>query len=629
MSAGEDNDDLIDNLVQADYIKTPQVEQAFRAIDRADYYADGYKDTAYKDLAWKHGNLHLSAPCIYSEVMESLSLEPGLSFLNLGSGTGYLSTMVGLILGPFGVNHGIELHMDVVEYAGKKLEQFKAASYALDEYELCEPTFVVGNCLQLGSGCRLYDRVYCGAACPAEHENYMKTLIKVGGILVMPVNDQLLQVTRTEDTKWESKFILPVSFASLVLPNSKNSTLTVAMPECQPLKLQLVCRTEIRRFLRKSVDYEYPHLKNNKRRGSRPKKRQKKRCVRKIVIPFFGDEEEEGGDGEQHGEENQAATGGEADAEAEPRPSNGVQEESNNNGVGELPNDLAAVRRQVRSHISALFNENLRHTEEISAAFNHNLTSTVERCEPPNGDRPDSQPNATTSDSDTTTSSLTSTELSDSTGGGGGDVSGDNVSYPNGRKRRQSDLNAENRMEDEDQEEEEDYDDDVDDDDDGDDDDDKQDQEEEEDNDEMGLEEEECHGPVSMNSVQRGVERELEAIVGGAAAASSSSSSNVDVGGRRNRLEGWRFRNGSRISRRATAVIWRRISFDDNSDSEPDDVASSGGGDGPATAASHHEEDKTTEPKESYGRLMRQKIIALPLPMSLKSFLNYDRNFDV
>lgn len=99
VSAGEDNDDLIDNLKEAQYIRTEKVEQAFRAIDRGDYYLDGYRDSAYKDLAWKHGNIHLSAPCIYSEVMEALKLQTGLSFLNLGSGTGYLSTMVGLIIG--------------------------------------------------------------------------------------------------------------------------------------------------------------------------------------------------------------------------------------------------------------------------------------------------------------------------------------------------------------------------------------------------------------------------------------------------------------------------------------------------------------------------------------------------
>ena len=99
VSAGEDNDHLVDNLKDANYIKTATVERVFRAVDRSDYYLEGHKENAYKDLAWKHGNIHLSAPCIYTEVMESLKLEPGLSFFNLGSGTGYLSTMAGLMLG--------------------------------------------------------------------------------------------------------------------------------------------------------------------------------------------------------------------------------------------------------------------------------------------------------------------------------------------------------------------------------------------------------------------------------------------------------------------------------------------------------------------------------------------------
>jgi len=81
------------------------------------YYTDGNKRNAYKDLAWRDGNLHLSAPCIYSEVLENIELGPGMSFLNLGSGTGYLSTLCGLIMGINGVNHGVELYPDVIEYA--------------------------------------------------------------------------------------------------------------------------------------------------------------------------------------------------------------------------------------------------------------------------------------------------------------------------------------------------------------------------------------------------------------------------------------------------------------------------------------------------------------------------------
>lgn len=64
VSAGEDNDDLIDNLKEAYYIRSDLVEQAFRAIDRADYYLDDYRDNAYKvskeSCTISEHHLHLS-----------------------------------------------------------------------------------------------------------------------------------------------------------------------------------------------------------------------------------------------------------------------------------------------------------------------------------------------------------------------------------------------------------------------------------------------------------------------------------------------------------------------------------------------------------------------------------------
>ncbi|XP_032461031.1 protein-L-isoaspartate O-methyltransferase domain-containing protein 2 isoform X3 [Phocoena sinus] len=223
VSAGEDNDELIDHLKAAQYIRSELVERAFRAVDRADYYLEEFKENAYKDLAWKHGNIHLSAPCIYSEVMEALDLQPGLSFLNLGSGTGYLSSMVGLILGPFGVNHGVELHSDVTEYAKQKLDFFIRTSDSFDKFDFCEPSFVTGNCLEISPGCSQYDRVYCGAGVQKQHEGYMKSLLKVGGVLVMPLEEKLTKITRTGPSAWETKKILAVSFAPLIQPCQSES----------------------------------------------------------------------------------------------------------------------------------------------------------------------------------------------------------------------------------------------------------------------------------------------------------------------------------------------------------------------------------------------------------------------
>ncbi|KAB7507791.1 Protein-L-isoaspartate O-methyltransferase domain-containing protein 1 [Armadillidium nasatum] len=232
VSAGVDNDDLVDKLKEADYIKTENVEKIFRLVDRGCYMTKDSQSIAYRDNAWRNGNLHISAPCIYAqylhvedikiyfEVMEGLKLGPGMSFLNLGSGTGYLSTMAGLIIGPTGINHGVELHGDVVEYARERLAWFLANTGSVDVSFFCEPQFSQGNALCIKEEKMLYDRVYCGASCPSSHENYMKNLIKVNGILVMPRNDKLLKIVRTGENSWCTESLLPVSFSSLIMPDN-------------------------------------------------------------------------------------------------------------------------------------------------------------------------------------------------------------------------------------------------------------------------------------------------------------------------------------------------------------------------------------------------------------------------
>ncbi|XP_046740437.1 protein-L-isoaspartate O-methyltransferase domain-containing protein 1-like [Diprion similis] len=258
LTIGQNNDELVEYLLETGYVRRKEVELVFRAVDRANYLLPLHQESAYKDLAWKHGNLHLSAPCVYGVAMEFLSLKPGQSFLNIGSGTGYFSTMAGLFLGPYGINHGIELHEDCLEYAREQLENFKQNSYALEEFEFCEPSFVQGNCLRVTPG-KEYDAVYCGAAVSERNVAAIKRFVRIGGLVVMPYKGRLCCFTRTDENVWGCKRSLKVSFATLVVPDPADQN-SITLPDSEPLSLQELCRSTVRQILRENVWTEYPEL---------------------------------------------------------------------------------------------------------------------------------------------------------------------------------------------------------------------------------------------------------------------------------------------------------------------------------------------------------------------------------
>jgi len=119
--------------------------------------------------------------------MSNLDVRPGHSFLNIGSGSGYLSTMVGLIIGARGINHGVEIYEDVVKFAQDRVQSNIIGNDALDEFEFCAPNFFCGNGLLLPEGLQ-YDRVYCGAAINEETVlDYVKGLIKVRILSLIPL----------------------------------------------------------------------------------------------------------------------------------------------------------------------------------------------------------------------------------------------------------------------------------------------------------------------------------------------------------------------------------------------------------------------------------------------------------
>lgn len=237
---GETNDELIDNLVEAKFIKSEQVEQAFRAVDRAYFHPGEYEDDAYKDLPMKCGNLHISAPCIYTNVMENFELGRGLSFLNIGSGTGYLSTMVGLIIGPYAMNHGIDIYPDLLEYSNKNVEYFIKYSPGFDHSKFCKPRFFLCDVAALETDLK-YDRVYCGARIPNERFlDNVKKFVCASGILIYTFGESLVKMKRLEGDMWEVSHLSHVQFSDLQIASDEIAPVIIYN---QPCSLKAICRT--------------------------------------------------------------------------------------------------------------------------------------------------------------------------------------------------------------------------------------------------------------------------------------------------------------------------------------------------------------------------------------------------
>ena len=105
---------LCDILKSDNLIPSPAIERAFRAIDRGNFLTNS--NHAYDNRPVKEGLLHLSAPYIYARAIEELELvaskssaDKGITVLNVGSGTGYFSSLIAHVLGRTGSVHGVEV----------------------------------------------------------------------------------------------------------------------------------------------------------------------------------------------------------------------------------------------------------------------------------------------------------------------------------------------------------------------------------------------------------------------------------------------------------------------------------------------------------------------------------------
>mmetsp|Transcript_18018 Transcript_18018/g.38497 ORF Transcript_18018/g.38497 Transcript_18018/m.38497 type:complete len:493 (-) Transcript_18018:46-1524(-) len=209
-----DNDGMVDTLVRHGALQNPRCTAAFRAVDRGYFWVPNAGASAYADMPVRQGKLHQSAPHIYARALEALMpLKPGMSFLNIGSGTGYFSCLVAELVGPDSINDGIDIWQQNIEHSKERVRRLQ--KYSVE--------FTQGNVYELDVNlCMRYDRIYIGA-CACQRAEYLQNLLEIGGVLVAPfetgyTHQELRKIVRVSETRFERQTLNSVHFASLLEP---------------------------------------------------------------------------------------------------------------------------------------------------------------------------------------------------------------------------------------------------------------------------------------------------------------------------------------------------------------------------------------------------------------------------
>ena len=179
----EENEELIEHLKAVGALRSKNVEDAMRKYPRHHFVPEILRQVAYEDVPLHIGsNQTVSQPLTVVTMTEALDVKNGNKVLEIGTGSGWQSTLLSYLVG----DKGCVFTMEIIE------DLFRFARDNLSKSGIRNVTTMLGD----GSGGlekeAPFDRILVTAAAPRIPEALIDQL-KPDGILVIPVGDMIKQ----------------------------------------------------------------------------------------------------------------------------------------------------------------------------------------------------------------------------------------------------------------------------------------------------------------------------------------------------------------------------------------------------------------------------------------------------
>lgn len=120
---------LIDKLINDGWLKTPFIIDAFRKINRADFLPENIKQLAEVNEAMPIGfGQTISQPLVVAFMLELLKPQKGDKVLDIGSGSGWTSALLGEIVGDKGKVIALEIVSELKDFGEKNASKYNFVS---------------------------------------------------------------------------------------------------------------------------------------------------------------------------------------------------------------------------------------------------------------------------------------------------------------------------------------------------------------------------------------------------------------------------------------------------------------------------------------------------------------------
>jgi len=171
---------LISFLIKEGWLKTEKIIEAFGKIKRADFLPENMRNLAELNEALPIGQGQtISQPLVVAFMIEKLEPQPGDKILDIGSGSGWTSALLGEIVGEKGKVFALEVIPELKEFGEKNVAKYNFIKKGIVQFILIDGSKGYPERAP-------FDKILASAAAQKEIPQAWREQLRVGGTIVSP-----------------------------------------------------------------------------------------------------------------------------------------------------------------------------------------------------------------------------------------------------------------------------------------------------------------------------------------------------------------------------------------------------------------------------------------------------------